>query len=83
MVLLWILLQNMVFWKFEMTQWAGKSLNWITDFVHTCAFVQNICIILYTNSIQNKLDHCKTNINKEKGKKFLKNLKASWLRFCF
>lgn len=59
----------MVLWKHEMTQWAGISLNWITGFVHTCAFVQNIGIILYTNSIQNNLDHCKTNINKDKGKK--------------
>lgn len=31
--------------------------------------MQNICIILYTNSIQKKLDHCKTNIHKDKGKK--------------
>lgn len=69
MVLLWILLQNMVLWKYEMTQWAGISLNWINGFVHTCAFMQNIFIILYTNSIQSKLDHCKTNINKDKIKK--------------
>lgn len=68
MLLLWIILQNMVLWKYEMTQWAGISLSWITGFVHTCAFVQNIYFILYKNSIQNKLDHCKTNINKDKGK---------------
>lgn len=45
----------------------------LTGFVHTCAFMQSIYSMLYTNSIQNKLDYCKTNINEDQGKKQTSN----------
>lgn len=50
------------------------SFNSITAwFVHMCAFIQSVYIMLYTNSIQTTLDYCKPNINREKSK-FLKKL---------
>lgn len=35
MTSLWILQENMVLWKYKMTQWTGISLNWITDWFCT------------------------------------------------
>lgn len=57
----------------------------LTGFVHTCAFMQSIYILLYTNSIQNKVDYCKPDTTEDQGKKQISKEAQdfSWFRFCF
>lgn len=76
-------------WYCESMKWPSEQAYLLTELltgsVHTCAFMQSIYLMLYTNSIQNKLDYCKTNFNEDQGKKKISEEAQdfSWLRFCF
>lgn len=68
-------------WYCESMKWPSEQACLLTElltgFVHRCAFMQNIYIMLYTNSIQNKLIIAKQKLIKTRERyKFLKKLKT-------